>query len=224
MTSKQAELRTKNALNKLDSKDYVNLPNWKIEEVTNTAVRRFCRRRIDAKESTTKLVDDLQVLLKSARLSGSNKDTYFLSHKLPTDYFGHSRVTPICRKDNCTGVRIPSDLLENSNVDDYLGDYSSQPSFKFEQCFHVMAGNKVKVYHNGDFIVDEVELDYFKAPQYITYLNTPQVNGGVGKDMIWEFKDDICDLIIEETIAILSGDIENINRYNIAQGNLQQIK
>jgi hypothetical protein len=32
MTSKQAELRIKNALNKLDSKDYVNLPAWKIEE------------------------------------------------------------------------------------------------------------------------------------------------------------------------------------------------
>lgn len=224
MTSKKAQLRVKNGLNKLDSQDYPNIKAWKIEEAVNTAALRFCRRRAETKENTIKAVDDLQVLLKSAKLSGSNRDTFFISHKLPTDYIGHSRVTPICNKGNCIGIKIVSEPIENSNVDELLQDFSSQPSFDFEQTFHVLSGNKVKVYHNGDFEVKEIELDYYKTPQYITFPSTPQIDGGIGKDMTWEFKDDICDLIIEEAIAILSGDTENVNRYNIAQGNLQQIK
>jgi hypothetical protein len=224
MTSVQAQLKIKNGLNKLDSKDHPNILAWKMEEAVNTEARRFCRIRIAAKESDLKLTDDLQVLLKSAKLSGSNKSTYFLSHKLPSDYFAHSRVTPICNKDNCVAVRIPSILQEDANVDEFLSDYSSQPSFDFEQAFHILGGNKIKIYHNGDFEVKEAELEYFRTPQYITFLNTPQTNGGVGKDMVWEFKDDICDLIIEGAIGILAGDTENINRMQIAQGIVQQTK
>ncbi len=224
MTSTQAAIKIKNGLNKLDSKDYQNVDLHKIEEATNTARLRFVRRRIDAKEMNVKLVDDLQVLLKNQRVAGSNKKGYFQSHKLPSDYFDHSRVTAICTKGNCSGIRIPSDLVEDSNVDVLLGDYNSQPSFDFEQTFHVIAGNKIKQYHNDDFAIKEIDLSYFKTPQYITFPGTHQFDGEIGKDITWEFKEDVCDLIIEEAIMILSANIKDYPGVQNSQNNLQNNK
>jgi hypothetical protein len=215
MTSTQASIIIKNGLNKLDSGDHKNITLEKMEEAINLSTKRFVRERIEAKEINIKLTDDLQVLLKPEKLSGSNKDTYFLSHKLPSDYFGTSRVTPICEKGECLAIRIKSDLIEDGNVDEFLQDDSSQPSFEFEQCFYVISSNKVKLYHNNDFKVKEIELSYYKQPQYITFPGAYQFDGSRGKDMVWEFKDDVCDLIIEGAIKIISGNVKNIDSLDI---------
>ncbi len=217
MRSIQAILKIENALNKLGSSDYQNIAPWKMEEAINATTVNICRRKLPRKEATIKDVDDLQVLLKDAKLAGSDRNNvYFLSHKLPNDYFGYSRVTPVCDKGNCKSIRIPSELLEDGNVDELLADYSSSPSFEFEQSFHTLAGNKIKLYHNGDFQVKELEITYYKRPQYIT-IPGQAADGTIHSDMVWEFKDDMCELIIEETIQKLAGDIESINRYQISQ-------
>jgi hypothetical protein len=216
MNSLRASHIIKNALNKLDSKDFQNIELWKMEEAVNIAAPRFVRRRIPKKELDTQTVDDIQVLLKNARLAGSDKGIYFQSHKLPADYLDHSRVTPICSKGSCSGVRIKSDLLESANVDELLQDHNSQPSFDFEQTFHTIEGNRIKQYHNKNFEVEEVELSYYRAPQYITFPGTPQYNGGVGKDMTWEFKDDVAIQIITEAIKILAGNVKDGETLQIA--------
>jgi hypothetical protein len=220
MTSLRASLIIKNALNKLDSKDYPNIELWKMEEAVNIAASEFFRERYEAKESNLKFLEDLQVLLKPTRLAGSDKGIYFLSHRLPSDYFGYSVVTPICSKNSCQGVRIKSELAESSNVDDLLQDYSSSPSFEFEQAFHTIEGNKIKVFHNKEFEVAELDLIYYKKPQYITFPNTPQIDGGVGKDMEWEFKEDVALLIIKKAVKILSDNTDNVNRSQLAAQDL----
>ena len=55
MTSVQAAVRIKNGVNKLDSKDFQNIPNEKIEEAINIATSRFTRRRIDNREGNKRL-------------------------------------------------------------------------------------------------------------------------------------------------------------------------
>lgn len=218
MKSSQAILQIKNSLNKLDSKDYQNIQVWQMQEAVNTEALRFCRRRISSKEANEHMVDDLQILLKQpVRLSGSDRGTYFLSHKLPADYFAHSKVVAICSKGNCSGVRIKSNLTEDSNTEELLSDWSSQPSFDFEQAFHSLASNKIKQFHNRDFGVDELELSYYRRPQFIEFPNAPLPTGGIGKDMTWEFKDDICDMIIEGAVGILAGNISDYNRQQLSK-------
>lgn len=220
MTSLQAILQIENGLNKLSSSDYQNIPAWKMEEAVNIEVVNMVRRKLPKKETTTKDVDDLQVLLKTKTLAGINKNDHFISNKLPSDYFGYSRVTPICNKGNCKTIKIPSSLLEDGNVDELLTDYNSSPSFDFEQCFHILADNRVKVYHNNDFEVKEITLNYYKRPQYITFPGQG-ADGTLHKDMVWEFKDDVAGLIIEGAIKLLAVNIESINRAQFAQQELQ---
>jgi len=223
MTSNEAAGLIKEGLNKLDSKDYPDLELWQIEAATNRALLSILRRKLPKKEERLKDVEDLQILLKTVRLAGSNKDIFFLSHKLPDDYFWYSRNTVIASKGNCSSIKMQSDLQEDANVDDLLSNYNTSPSFDFEQSFHVINGNKIKQYHNNDFTVDELELSYYRNPQRITYEKTPQWDGGVGKNMKWEWSRHFSELILEETINILSGNIENNNMYQISANKIQQL-
>jgi len=170
MTSNRASLDIKNALNKLDTQDFQNITPTQIQEAVNKAAIRFVRQRLPMKEVDKMRVDDLQVLLvPSVRLSGSNKDIFFLSRRISEDYLSHSRVTAICSKGPCSSVRIKSQLVEDANVDDMLSSWDQQPSFKFEQCFHILSSNRIKVYHNKDFTVSEIELSYYRKPVFIQF-------------------------------------------------------
>ena len=224
MNSSDAYIQIDNELNKLSSGDYPNIEANQIQEAVNKAALVWVRRQLhggnqyrEGTESSITRVDDLQVLLKPAKLSGSNKDIYFQSTKLPSDYMRISRVTPICNKDNCISIRLPSHLKEDSNVDDYLSDWDYSPSFDFEQTFHIMAGNKIRQYHNNDFEVKELDISYYTIPQFIQFEGAILPSGGIGKDMTWQFKEDVAQEIISETIEILAGSIESYNRQALSE-------
>lgn len=223
MTSSQAFLRIKLALNKLDSNTYQNITPTQVQESVNIGALRVVRKRLPVKESTTLKVDDIQVLLKTVRVSGSNKATYFYSHKLPNDYMAYSRNKAICTKDSCIAVEFKSDLIEDGNVDEYLTSWDKAPSFEFEQTFHSLNGNKIKQYHNGDFEVKELELTYYKTPQYIEFPGAYlPYSSLLGSDMRWEFNESICDVIIEEAVGIIAGNTDNVNRYNVSKQTIQE--
>lgn len=221
MTSEQAAIQIQNALNKLHSNDYVNIELWKMQEALNTAASRFTRRRMPSKDKDSLSTEDISILLKETPLSGSDKGQYFQSHLLPKDYFGLSRITVIAQKGNCSR-RICSDWIEDGNADKYLEDWTTQPSFDFEQVFHVLSGSRIKAYHGGDFAIKELELSYYRKPQYIQMPGAPLPDGNTGKDMTWEWKDDIADLIIEEAVWILSGNTGDYNRNALATQIIQQ--
>ncbi len=85
-------------------------------------------------EETTMKVDDLQPLLKSKKVSIiQGTKVYNDIHKLPSDYRYFNRLTPIVTKDKCSRIRIKSRLVEEANIDEYLRDWSMQPSFDFSQ-------------------------------------------------------------------------------------------
>lgn len=217
MKSSTAALQIKNSLNKLDSNDYKNIALWKIQESVNVAVQRFVRERLPYKEANNLMVEDIQVLLKHDKLAGSNRKVYFMSSKLPKDYFGLSRISAICSKEFCKNVMLPSTWVEDSQVNDLLNNSTTQPSFDFEQTFHVLGDNRVYQYHNNDFEVEWLDISYYKKPKYIEFPGSPLPEGGLGKDMEWEFKDDVADKIIEQAVQILAGNTENINRFQIAE-------
>lgn len=81
------------------------------------------------------------------------------------------------------------------------------PSFEFEETFHTMIGNKFRVYFD-DFTVEKVKLTYYRRPKKLDFN---RIN-----DVI-EFKDDVCEMIIDEAAKIKASDIESLNQKNLAQ-------
>jgi hypothetical protein len=210
MTIREASAKIDIRLNKGASGDYDNLWSYQKKEAFNKAVLEWVRRQKRGKnatqegdEETDTRVDDLQVLLKKERLIIRNKENFSETEKLPSDYLFYKRLDVTAEKNNCQ-LGINSYLKEEANVN----MLRHIPSFKFEETFHTISTNKIKVYHFGDFEVKKVELVYYRAPKKYNFNKL---------DDIIEFKDDVCEIIIDEACKIIASDIESVNQKILAQ-------
>jgi len=223
MNSSLASIKIKQRLSKLDSQDARNLKDFSIEEAVNKAALSWLRRNKhggnpdrEADEVTTQRVDDLQFLLKQDKLSIGNNGPYAETSRLPDDYLYLKRVTPMCTKGVCVYVPLRSHLAEEANVDDLLMNYDTQPSFDFEETFHTLIGNKIRVYHNHDFTIVDVKLIYYRKPLFIHFVDKSKTSD------TWEWKDDVAELIIDEAAKILASDIESLNQVALAEKRVTQ--
>lgn len=223
MNSSLASIKIKQRLSKIDSQDTRNIKDFYLEEVINKAVLAWLRRNKhgsnasrEADEETIQRVDDLQFLLKQGKLSVGNNGPYAETVRLPEDYLYFKRVTPMCTKGVCAYVPLRSHLAEEANVDDLLMNYDTQPSFDFEETFHTLIGNKIRVYHNEDFTVVDVALIYYRQPLYIHFVDKTKASE------TWEWKEDVAELIIDEAVKILAGDIESLNQNALAEKRVEQ--
>ncbi len=208
-------------LNKSDSSDYDNLWLYQVEETFNKGVYEWLRRQKRGKnltqegdEETRDRIDDLQPLIKEKIISVGHYPIYDDTVQFPADYLYFKRLTPLVSKGNCKRRRIKSYLREEANVDVLLSDWDSQPSFDFEETFHTLLGNKARIYHNGDFRVEEALLSYYQVPKFIKFSrNRPQP---------LQFKDDVNELMIDEGIKIMSSDIESINQKTLSDERIEK--
>ena len=198
-------------LNKSASNDYDNIWSYAKQEAYSKATLEWVRRQKRGKNQTQEgdeesdaRVDDLQVLLKIEPLKVRDKGFYVETEKIPQDYLYYKRLTPIVSKGKCSRVIIQSSLREESNVD----ALKTFPSFEFEETFHTIINNRIHLYHNKEFEVDNVQLTYYRKPKTYDFKKL---------DTIIEFKDDVCELIIDEACKILASDIESPNQKALAE-------
>jgi hypothetical protein len=220
MLNQTIVLKVKQRLNKLDSQDYDNIEQWEIVEAFNKAQVEWVRRQLhglnvkqEGDEQSTRRKDDLQVLLKTEPLQVSQRDLYF-DGDVPQDYLQWKRVDITAEQDCCSTKNVVVYLAEEGNVGELLRDDSKKPSFDWRETFATLKDNKVLIYTNNNFTIDEAALTYYKQPIRIeiTGVFNPYTGVTPTTDVESEFKDDIIELIIDETVSILGGDIESPNQ------------
>lgn len=211
MTIADFSLKMDLRLNKSANNEYDAIWSDIKEEVANKALLEWVRRQIKGKnqtqegdEETSGKIDDLQILLKSEPLRVTKKNKFFETEKIPSDYLYYKRLTPTVKKDECPEIDIISYLSEEANVDE-IG--YTQSSYDFEETTHTMINNKFRIYFD-DFDVKKATITYYRKPKK---LNFNKLN-----DII-EFKDDVCEMIIDEAVKIKASDIESLNQKNLAQ-------
>lgn len=215
-------IKVRERLNKIDSADYDNLECWVIREAFNKAQIEWVRRQISGKndsqsgsEETKMRVEDLQFILTPAKLEIKEHPIYVECHALPADYLFLNRVTPIVSHGECKHKRIKSTLREEANVDEYLQDWSMQPSLEFEETFHTLINNKIRVYADNHFTVEKLDIVYYRRPRDIDFQGCEHIDGKQGTQVDPEWKDDIVELIIDDACSILAGDMESPNQYTV---------
>lgn len=217
-------IKIRERLNKLDSADYYNLECWQIREAFNKAQSEWVRRQLNGKndqqvgdEETKMGVENVQLILTPTKLGVKQHSLYAECKALPDNCFYIKRVTPIVSNGKCKNKRIKSTLREEVNVDEYLQDFSLQPSLEFEETFHTMINNKIRVYSNGQFSIDELDVIYYRTPRQIDFQGCEHIDGKQGVQVDPEWKDDIVELIIDDAASILAGDIESPNQYQLTK-------
>jgi hypothetical protein len=219
------QLKVRQRLNKLASNDFDNIECWQIIEAFNKAQLEWARRQIrgsnlfqDGDEQSTRRIDDLQKLLIEISPPLQNKqDFYETLNELPEDFLEYKRIDAYASKDCCDGLRkMIVYLVEEDNLTALLRDDLKKPSYKWGETFSTLINNKARVHTNGDFEVDEIKFIYYRKPILIQIAGCKSPYSGTEPvtDVDSEFKDDIVELIIDETVAIIGGDIESGNQFS----------
>lgn len=222
MLNSTITIKVKERLNKLDSNDYDNIECWQIVEAFNKAQVEWARRQLhginlvkEGDEQSTRRKDDLQVLLGTSNLQIANKEYYYTGN-LPVDYLQWKRVDVFAKKDCCDKRRMTVYLAEEGNLNQLLRDKAKQPNFEWAETFATLKGNSVNVYTDGVFTINQIDLIYYKQPIKIQVAGCvdPYTNIASTTDIPCEFKDDIIELIIDEAVSIIAGDIESGNQFS----------
>jgi hypothetical protein len=222
MLNSTITIKIKQRLNKLDSQDYDNIECWQIVEAFNKAQVEWVRRQLhginvvkEGDEQSTRRKDDLQILLETVPVNIADKE-YYYSGLLPDDYLQWKRVDVFADKDCCKKRPMMVYLAEEGNLRELLRDKSKQPNFEWGETFATLKGGDVNIYTNGDFDIQAADLIYYRQPIKIQILNCvdPYTNVASIANVECEFKDDIIELIIDETVSILAGDIESVNQFS----------
>ena len=215
-------IKLKQRLNKLDSQDYDNIECWQMVEAFNKVQVEWPRRQLhgmnthkEGDEQSTRRIDDLQVLLETFPLSLSNKEIYVFG-QIPDDYLQWKRVDVKAGEDCCEGRRMKVYLAEEANLNQLLDDVSKQPNFEWAETFATMKGNNVNIYHDKKFKIESASLIYYRQPIKIQVIgcSNPYTGTASTVEVESEFKDDIIELLIDETASIIAGDIESGNQFS----------
>jgi hypothetical protein len=217
------QLKIKQRLNKLASGDYDNIECWQIVEAFNKVQLDWVRAQLggvnirkEGSEQSTRRIDDLQILLQTIPLKGSNKPLFFESAALPEDYLEFNHVVGYAANAICPNTlrRLRVDLAEEANVEHYLRDTNTNPSWDWAETFCTLTNNQVRIYTNDAFKVQKAELVYFQMPTHVLIAGcTDPATGVVAvRDSECRFKDDVAEILIDLTAAQLAGDIESFNQ------------
>jgi len=222
MLNSTITIKMKQRLNKLDSQDYDNITCCQVVESLNKAQVEWVRRQLhginlvkEGDEQSTRRKDDLQKLLIKTPLTTVKKDVYYEGN-IPDNYLQWKRVDIYAKKECCNDRRMTVYLAEEGNLNQLLRDKSKQPSFDWAETFATLINNTVHLYTNNDFEISESELTYYRQPTKIQILNCSDPYTGIisTAEVECEFKDDIIELIIDEAVSILAGDVESGNQFS----------
>lgn len=216
-------IKVKQRLNKLASNDYDNIETWQIIEAFDKAQVDWCRRNLhglnivkEGDEQSTRRIDDLQVLLTQVPLNMNNKQTYYESVIFPANYLQWKKVSSQATSECCKDPKhMVIYLAEVANVDELLRDVNKRPNFEWGETFATLFNNSLRIYTNGLFKPVNVQLSYYRQPKRIEIAGIPNPYTGLTPviDTIPEFKDDLVEVFIDETVKILAGDIESMTQF-----------
>ena len=222
MLNSTITIKIKQRLNKLDSQDYDNITCWQVVESFNKAQVEWVRRQLhgmnamkEGDEQSNRRKDDLQKLMIKTPLTTVKKDIYYQGN-IPENYLQWKRVDVYAKQECCEKRRMTVYLGEEGNLNQLLRDKAKQPNFEWAETFATLINNTVHVYTNNEFEITDADLIYYRQPIKIQIDGCSDPYTGLTSitNVECEFKDDIIEVIIDEAVSILAGDIESGNQFS----------
>ena len=151
----------------------------------------------------------------------TDNQLFYESPVLPGDYMEWKRVSGDATNECCDKPRrMVIYLAEEANVDELLRDKNKQPNFEWAETFCTVMGDKIRIYSDNKFAVEDATLTYYRKPRAVQILNCIDPANGLAfkANQTCELKDDIVEIIIDDAVSILAGDMDSTMQY---QRNLQ---
>lgn len=121
-----------------------------------TSLMRNHLRQLEVKKKKFKGKDILKV----------DKDTSKITY--PEEFYLLTRSSLKACKDECNLEKtLDLVMLQSSDLNSALRDPNWEPSWEWEQAIIEDAGNDLYIYHNCEFKIKELEIDYLRKPGHI---------------------------------------------------------
>jgi hypothetical protein len=214
------QIKVQERLNKLASNDYDNIECWQVVEAFNKGMIEWVRRQIrggniyqDGDEQSSRRIDDLQQILLQIKLPIQDRGIFYETvSELPDNYLEYKRIDVNAVNECCEDPRpMTVYLAEEDNRSQLLRDEMKKPSFDWATTFATLISNRARVFTNNEFTLEGAQLTYYRFPVNIQIAGCVDPYTGVvsANDVECEFKDDIIELLIDEAVTIIAGDIES---------------
>ena len=131
----------------------------------------------------------------------------------------YKRISAFATSECCPDPRSMTVYLsEEANVDLIMRDPLKRPDYDWGETFCTWLGNNVRVYKR-EFDITDVILTYYRQPVNIEIAGCQNPYDGTQTlvNIECEFKDDIVEILLDETASLIAGDIENFNQYTTNQ-------
>jgi hypothetical protein len=121
-------------------------------------------------------VDDIRyiehLLVPDKRIGSPLKILDHYNFLLPENYLDLVFVRGVGSKGTCTNQKLDLfDVKKAENLPEILNDEDNKPSFKWREAPYLIASNKVNVYTDNTFSVDEIFLTYYRYPNKIALVD-----------------------------------------------------
>lgn len=151
----------------------------------------------------------IQNLLITAKLQKDNNSKTFSEYTLPENYFNHSSIQAKAKTTKCGEDYIELYEVKDTDNDVILNDEFLKPSFKYREAPYIFTDNKVRIFTNDEFEVTNVNLTYYKYPNFIKLINEENPEEGI-EDIVLDFDDKALEKI--SSILAREFDINNSNQ------------
>lgn len=145
------------------------------------------------------------LLVLDKKISTSTKTFDHQDFPLPDNYLDLADIRGKGSQGACTKQTIDLvDIKKAENISEIIGDEDNEPSFKWREAPFLIASNKVSVYTNNTFLVDEILLSYYKYPTKIALVDPydPESKFDESIEIEWDAKS------LDRIISLTAGEFD----------------
>lgn len=185
---------------KNSTNDYISTDKQRFIELYNEWQTRFLEYIYDLKnEDDFRYIESLLIL--NHKLQDSKKSKEFYSFELPKNYFDLSSAYALGSKGNCKGKKIDLPIEANNiNVNLYLNDENTKPSFEYRESLFTIASGNINVYYT-DFGIDSTILSYYRYPKKLRLQDPNNPESDFDDSFDIDFDDKAINRIISATVS-----------------------
>lgn len=196
---------------------YISPPE--IDSFLNEALEIFFENRAALYKTSSLAKEELRILEeKSVCFEPQSFDSRSVYFEIPDNFYKLLRVESFIQCAGCPEISARTQEIKNNDLAEALTDPNWKPSYNYAETFSEIAGNKIIVYHNNAFEINQVCIDYIRKPKAVAApslsFNGSYIDGSgdlisVDSDLELDVGRKIADL----AVLIASRDITDIEEY-----------
>jgi hypothetical protein len=229
MTTRDVIIKVKKRVNKDDTEDFDNLSLFSIIEAFNKAqlniVNYLTGQRNQyqqGSEATIEIINKLNILInkKPKELSLTKEKDFYFTEDFPEDFFKYVSSYSIGYNDKCSEKTIFHLPSEEANIQLIKKNENQNASFEWAEAPLTIAENTLKIHTDNKFALKKAYLTYYRYPVEIDISGYIKEDGSNSTTVNPELPKAVVELIIDEAVRIIQGDIQNPFGIQVASQNL----